>query len=74
LFRCRDDSGKIFPAELDSYGRVFLVPLLPVAEFDFGCRDPLFGGELTLQKARLDPAGEPVVVIANRAEPWLIQP
>lgn len=46
---------------------------MPVTKFDFGCRDPLFGGELTLQKARLDPAGEPVVVIANRAEPWLIQ-
>jgi hypothetical protein len=29
----------------------------------------LFGGELTLQKARPDPAGEPVVMIANRAEP-----
>lgn len=50
-----------------------LVPLVPVSKSDFGCRGPLFGGELTLEKARLDPAGEPVVVIANRAEPWLIQ-
>jgi hypothetical protein len=47
--------------------------LVPVTEFDFGCRDPLFGGEPTLQKARPDPAGEPVVMIANRVEPWLIQ-
>ena len=47
----------------------YLVPLVPVSQSDFGCRGPLFGGELTLKKARLDPAGEPVVVIANRAEP-----
>jgi len=42
---------------------------VPVSKSDFGCRGPLFGGELTLEKARLGPAGEPVVVIANRAEP-----
>jgi hypothetical protein len=34
--------------------------LVPVEESDFGCCGPLFGGELALQKAQLDPAEEPV--------------
>jgi hypothetical protein len=32
--------------------------LVPVGEPDFSCSDSLFGGELTLQKAKLDPARE----------------
>ena len=59
--------------KLDSYGPDLFGALVPVPESDFGCRDPLFGGELTLKKARLDPGGEPVVVIANRAEPGKFQ-
>ncbi len=31
-----------------------------VHKSDFSCCGPLFGGELALQKAQLDPAGEPV--------------
>ena len=54
---------------VDAMVPICLVPLVPVFKSDFGCRGPLFGDELTLKKARLDPAGEPVVVIANRAEP-----
>jgi hypothetical protein len=29
LFRCGEHWGKIFPAKLDSYGRMFLVPWCP---------------------------------------------
>ena len=72
-FGLREIFGRISVAKLDSYGPDLFGALVPVPESDFGCRGPLFGGELTLKKARLDPAGEPVVVIANRAEPWLIQ-
>jgi len=61
--------GRISVAKLDSYGPNVLGAFVPVSKSDFGCRGPLFGGELTLEKARLGPAGEPVVVIANRAEP-----
>ena len=46
-------------ASLDSYGRCLLGALVPVTESDFGCCGPLFGGEGALQKAQLDPAGEP---------------
>jgi hypothetical protein len=49
-------------AKLDSYGPDLFGALVPVAESDFGCRGPRFGGELTLKKARLNPGGEPVVV------------
>ena len=47
-------------AKLDSYGRNLIGAFVPVRESDFGCCGPLFGGELALQKAQLDPAGEPV--------------
>jgi len=33
---------------------------VPVPKSDFGCCGRLFGGELALQKVKLDPAGEPV--------------
>ena len=39
---------------------IYLVPSCPSHKSDFGCSGPLFGGELALQKAQLDPAGEPV--------------
>jgi hypothetical protein len=45
---------------LDSYGRNRIGAFVPVGESDFGCCGPLFGGELALQKAQLDPAEEPV--------------
>jgi hypothetical protein len=38
---------------IDSYGPDLFGALVPVPEFDFGCRGPLFAGELTLKKARL---------------------
>ena len=69
LFRLREIFGRISVAKLDSYGPDLFGALVPVSESDFGCRGPSFGGELTLKKARLNPGGEPVVVIANRAEP-----
>jgi hypothetical protein len=47
-------------AKLDSYGRSHLGAFVPVQKSDFGCCGRLFGGELALQKAKLDPAGEPV--------------
>jgi hypothetical protein len=47
-------------AKLDSYGRNLIGAFVSVRESDFGCCGPLFGGELALQKAQLDPAGEPV--------------
>jgi len=47
-------------SQLDSYGRNRLGAFVPVHKSDFGCCGPLFGGELALQKAQLDPAGEPV--------------
>src|SRR6516165_4266668 len=51
---------------------ICLVPLVPVSKSDFGCRGPLFGGELTLKKARLDPAR---ACCHNRqaSRAWLIQ-
>jgi len=39
---------------VDSFHGAFV----PVTEPDFSCSDSLFGGELALQKAKLDPAGE----------------
>jgi hypothetical protein len=49
-------------AKLDSYGRNRVGAFVLVRKSDFGCCGPLFGGELALQKAQLDPypAGEPV--------------
>jgi hypothetical protein len=47
-------------AKLDSYGRNRLGAFVPVGESDFGCCGPLFGGELALQKVKLDPVREPV--------------
>ena len=47
-------------AMLDSYGRNRIGAFVPVEESDFGCCGPLFGGELALQKVKLDPAEEPV--------------
>jgi hypothetical protein len=41
---------------------------VPVFEPDFDCGDPLFGGEGNWETSRLDPAGEFVKVIADRAE------
>jgi len=38
----------------------FLGASVPVTEHDFGCGDELLGGELDLNKAKLDPAGEVV--------------
>jgi len=58
--RERKDYYTIREAKLDSYGRNRLGALVPVHKSDFGCCGPLFGGELALQKAQLDPAGEPV--------------
>ena len=46
-------------AKLDSYGRNRLGLFVPVQKSDFGCCGPLFGGELALQKAKLDPCGSP---------------
>ena len=43
-------------AKLDSYGPDLVGALVPVPESDFGCRGKLFGGELTLKKARLNPS------------------
>jgi len=43
-------------AVLDSYGRRVPGAFVPVAEFDFGCCGRLFGGDVVLQKATLDPA------------------
>ena len=51
---------KLRGAKLDSYGRNRLGAFVPVSKSDFGCCGRLFGGELALQKAKLDPAGEPV--------------
>jgi hypothetical protein len=47
-------------AKLDSYGRNRVGAFVFVHKSDFGCCGPLFGGELALQKAQLDPAGEPI--------------
>lgn len=47
-------------AKLDSYGRNRIGAFVPVEKSDFGCCGPLFGGELALQKVKLDPAEEPV--------------
>ena len=43
--------GRISVAKLDSHGPDLFGALVPVPESDFGCRGPLFGGELTLKKA-----------------------
>jgi hypothetical protein len=45
--------GRISVAKLDSYGPDLFGASVPVPEFDFGCRGPLFAGELTLKKGRL---------------------
>jgi hypothetical protein len=45
-------------AMLGSYGRFSSWCLVPVAERDLGCGDGMFGGEVALQRAKLDPAGE----------------
>jgi hypothetical protein len=37
---------------------VFLGAIVPVAKPDLGCGDGILGGELALQRAGLDPAGE----------------
>jgi hypothetical protein len=50
----------------------FMVPLVPVTKPDFSCSDSLFGGELTLKKAKLDPAGEFVKYVPT--EPSLANP
>ena len=54
------DHCRLSRAKLDSYGRNLIGAFVPVRESDFGCCGPLFGGELALQKVKLDPAGEPV--------------
>jgi len=36
----------------------FFGAIVPVAEPDLGCGVGIFGGELGLQRAKLDPAGE----------------
>ena len=54
--RICEDKG----ATLSSYGRRILGALVPVAKPDFGCRGPLFGGEVAEKEATLDPGGETV--------------
>jgi hypothetical protein len=49
------DYYTIREAKLDSYGRNRLGAFVPVYKSYFGCGGPLFGGELVLQKAQLDP-------------------
>jgi hypothetical protein len=46
--------------------------LVPVTEPDFSCSDSLFGGELALKKAKLDPAGE-FVKYCQLSRAWPIQ-
>jgi hypothetical protein len=43
-----ESGGRLKTAWLDSHNRNPLGATVPVQKFDFGCCDPLFGGEIAL--------------------------